>query len=90
MLVSGVYRLLSSGTVGAEHPHHPTRRHRPSDDILALRGHRFDTAGWKLASAYAAARGAEPALTNKHKGFEGCLVGGPQVVQLGWWLGQVA
>jgi CCR4-NOT transcription complex subunit 6 len=33
----------------------------------------FSTHGLQLKSAYFAARGAEPPLTNKHKGFAGCL-----------------
>ena len=33
----------------------------------------FSTHGLQLVSAYFAARGAEPPLTNKHKGFAGCL-----------------
>eukprot|EP00882_Tetradesmus_deserticola_P034952 GHRQ01040310.1.p1 GENE.GHRQ01040310.1~~GHRQ01040310.1.p1 ORF type:complete len:161 (+),score=72.11 GHRQ01040310.1:104-586(+) len=33
----------------------------------------LNTSGLNLCSAYLAARGAEPPLTNKHPGFAGCL-----------------
>jgi hypothetical protein len=77
VLVSGVYQLLSSGTLPSDHQHHPSRcRRRPAGDAATLKQLAFTTAGWQLASAYREADGHEPALTNKHRGFAGCLVRG--------------
>jgi mRNA deadenylase 3'-5' endonuclease subunit Ccr4 len=96
--VSGVYTLLSTGSLDSRQRHHPAQWRRflsrPSphntssyseseDDEDSSRGNtseqqqqqhaELSSSGLSLNSAYLAARGAEPPLTNKHPGFAGCL-----------------
>ncbi|KXZ45485.1 hypothetical protein GPECTOR_54g226 [Gonium pectorale] len=72
-LVSGVYELLTRGSLGSEHPHHPSSLGRPSEDPARLRKLRFDTDGYLFASSYAAANGRDPPATIRTAGFRGCL-----------------
>lgn len=70
-LVPGVYRLLSSGRLGADHPHHPVARRAPAHgrtDVPPLHPSALPHLELPLrfASAYVAAAGAEPAWTNWH------------------------
>eukprot|EP00887_Chlorella_sp_A99_P006946 scaffold2.g6946.t1 len=70
-LVSGVYTLLSTGEVPAQHPDHPARR-RPNGGPAAAR-FAPSTSGLRLASASVAAWGAEPPATNCTASFRGTL-----------------
>jgi hypothetical protein len=70
-LVPGVYSLLSTGSLRAEHPHHPVARRAPAHgrtDVPPLHPTALPHLELPLrfASAYVAAAGAEPAWTNWH------------------------
>ncbi|PNH11849.1 CCR4-NOT transcription complex subunit 6-like [Tetrabaena socialis] len=84
-LVGGVYELLSRGCLGAEHPHHPARLRRPTEDMERLSRLRFDTAGkprgggqdtkrtcgLRLPGSQMVANGREPPATIRTGGFRG-------------------
>jgi len=67
-LYSGVYQLLTQGTVGADHPDHPvTRRHKiPMQAVPSLQVQPY-------RSAYREVFGQEPQFTNYTVAFKGCL-----------------
>jgi mRNA deadenylase 3'-5' endonuclease subunit Ccr4 len=71
---SGVYRLLTTGTLPPSHPDHPFFVDAPA----ARRGRRrpaaLSTRGLRLVTAHAAARGGtEPVLTTRTATFSGAL-----------------
>ncbi|KXZ55860.1 hypothetical protein GPECTOR_2g1411 [Gonium pectorale] len=73
-LVSGVYTLLTRGSLGPDHPDHPATRRRPAEtgnpDFRAVT---LGSAGLSLASAYQLMFGREPPLTTRTSSFAGCL-----------------
>ncbi|EFJ50976.1 hypothetical protein VOLCADRAFT_88142 [Volvox carteri f. nagariensis] len=73
-LVSGVYTLLTRGSLSPHHPDHPASRRRPGETSNPdFRGVELTTAGFKLASAYCLANGRDPPLTTRTATFAGCL-----------------
>ncbi|GIL47037.1 hypothetical protein Vafri_3872 [Volvox africanus] len=73
-LVSGVYTLLTRGSLPTDHPDHPASRRRLGETSnLDFRGLDLTTAGLRLASAYCLANGREPPLTTRTATFAGCL-----------------
>ena len=78
-LAPGVYELLTSGHLPAEHPHHPFARRKGAlykSDVPPLHPSSVPpiTLPLRFASAYATVTGAEPAWTNWHThDFVECL-----------------
>ncbi|KAG2498277.1 hypothetical protein HYH03_003538 [Edaphochlamys debaryana] len=73
-LVSGVYTLLTRGTLPPEHPDHPATRRRPGEAGLPeFRGRPLTSSGLRLASSYCLAHGRDPALTTRTNTFAGTL-----------------
>ncbi|GLC54912.1 hypothetical protein PLESTB_000919400 [Pleodorina starrii] len=73
-LVSGVYTLLTRGSLPPDHPDHPATRRRPGETSNAdFRGVTLTTSGVNLTSAYRLANGRDPPLTTRTTTFAGCL-----------------
>ncbi|KAG2451490.1 hypothetical protein HYH02_004088 [Chlamydomonas schloesseri] len=73
-LVSGVYALLTRGSLPPSHPDHPASRRRPGEAANAdFRGQPLTTSGFQLASSYVLAHGTDPPLTTRTNNFAGCL-----------------
>lgn len=72
-LVSGVYEILTQGSVPPAHPDHPSQRAKRGADAATLRQVELSTSGLQLQSGNVASWGAEPSFTNRTPGFSGCL-----------------
>lgn len=73
--VSGVYELLSTGSLAPWHADHPASRRRRGEPPCPpdLQAPLAMPAGLRLASAQMLAHGREPLLTHKTNRFAGCL-----------------
>ncbi|KAG2445827.1 hypothetical protein HXX76_000431 [Chlamydomonas incerta] len=71
---SGVYALLTRGSLPPSHPDHPGSRRRPGEGTNAdFKGQPLTTSGLQLASSYVIAHGTDPPLTTRTNNFAGCL-----------------
>eukprot|EP00198_Chlamydomonas_reinhardtii_P001467 XP_001690803.1 CCR4-NOT transcription complex, subunit 6-like protein [Chlamydomonas reinhardtii] len=71
---SGVYALLTRGSLPPSHPDHPASRRRPGEAANAdFKGQPLTTSGIQLASSYVVAHGMDPPLTTRTNNFAGCL-----------------